>query len=91
MNDRGFPRWPLRTDAPSPRETGSERYRLPARAVGQLRHFVSTVAFWGAIALPALYVPLLLRGLESLAGLGLFLALFGLHVLALIGGRAHYD
>lgn len=59
------------------------------RASHQLRVLVSTVSFWSAIALPALYLPLLLRGIESVAGLGLFLGLFGLHVLALMGGRRH--
>lgn len=43
----------------------------------------------GAFALPGLYVPLLLRGIESVDGLVLFLGLFGLHVLALVGGRRH--
>jgi hypothetical protein len=57
----------------------------------QLRVLVSTISFWGAILLPALYLPLLLRGLESRAGLGLFLTLFGLHALALLGGRRHHE
>jgi hypothetical protein len=40
--------------------------------------------------LPALYLPLLLRGLDSRTDLGLFLALFGLHTLALIAGRRRH-
>lgn len=59
------------------------------RTNSQLRVLVSTVSFWTAIGLPALYLPLLVQGLESVAGLGLFLGLLGLHVLALLGGRRH--
>lgn len=50
---------------------------------------LSVMAFWSAIALPALYLPLLFAGLESLNGLGLFLGLFGLHIVALILGQSH--
>lgn len=57
----------------------------------QLQVLVSTVSFWTAIGLPALYLPFLVQGLESVAGLGLFLGLFGLHVLALLGGRRHRE
>lgn len=39
--------------------------------------------------MPMLYIPLLISGLDTTSGLGLFLALFGIHVLALLGGRNH--
>ena len=50
---------------------------------------LSAVAFYSAIALPALYLPLIISGIESTEGLLLFLGLFGLHVTALVGGRSH--
>lgn len=72
-------------------ETAVEVRQLTRGVRRQLRGLVSTVSFWGAILLPALYLPLLLRGLESRAGLGLFLTLFGIHALALLGGRRHHE
>lgn len=60
--------------------------RLDAHAVAGL---VSTLSFWAAIVLPVLYLPLLAAGIDSTTGLALFLGLFGLHVLALVGGREH--
>ena len=58
---------------------------LPSRLAEPL----STVSFWAAIALPACYLSLLASGIETTDGLALFLGLLGLHVLALLGGRAH--
>lgn len=64
---------------------------------GRLRRFVgdglprplSALSFWAAIALPAVYLPLLATGIESARGLALFLGLFGLHVVALVAGHPH--
>lgn len=50
---------------------------------------LSAVAFWLAIALPALYLPLLITGLSTVPDLVSFLGLFGLHLAALFGGRSH--
>ena len=50
---------------------------------------LSALSFWLAIALPALYLPLFVTGLESTNELLTFLGLFGLHLLALFGGRTH--
>lgn len=50
---------------------------------------LSALAFWLAIALPALYLPLFVTGLESTSELLIFLGLFALHLLALFGGRSH--
>lgn len=47
------------------------------------------LSFWAAIALPVFYLPLLASGIDTLSGLALFLCLFGLHVLALVGGRPY--
>lgn len=70
----------LSNDQPSP-----ERRLL----VSSLSEPLSAVAFWSAIALPLLYVPLLAAGLATTQDLLLFLGLFGLHVTALFGGRSY--
>lgn len=57
--------------------------------VGDLGKPLSAVAFWIAIGLPLLYVPLLAAGLHSSQDLLLFLGLFALHLVALFGGRSH--
>ena len=57
--------------------------------VGDLSRPLSAVAFWSAIALPLLYVPLLAAGLGTTQDLLLFLGLFALHLVALFGGRTH--
>lgn len=57
-----------------------------ARSVGRS---LSALSFWGAIALPGIYLPLLVSGIETTDGLVTFLLLFGLHVSALVGGRRH--
>jgi hypothetical protein len=45
--------------------------------------------YWSAVLLPVIYIPLLLTRLHTTQDLLLFLALFGLHVIALFGGRTH--
>ena len=52
---------------------------------------VETLAFWGAIALPACYLTLLALGIDDTSGLLTFLGLVGLHVVALVAGRSHRD
>lgn len=64
----------------------SDRPFLPT---GSLTTPVSALAFWSAIALPALYLPLLLTGLSTVPDLVLFLSLFGLHLVALVGGQSY--
>lgn len=60
-----------------------------ARVVEALSEPLSAVAFWSAIALPVLYVPLLATGLGSTRDLALFLGLFALHLVTLVGGRTY--
>ncbi len=48
---------------------------------------LSFLSFWAAITLPAIYLPLLLTRIESPEELVVFLGLFFLHVLTLIGGQ----
>lgn len=50
---------------------------------------VATLSFWGAIALPVIYLPLLAVGIDDASGLLAFLGLFGLHVVTLVAGRSH--
>lgn len=61
---------------------------LVGRAVAVPRS-LSALAFWASIALPGVYLPLLAAGIDTTDGLGTFLLLFGLHVLALVMGRRH--
>lgn len=50
---------------------------------------IAAISFWGAIALPAIYIPLLVIGIETLPELLVFLGLFGLHLSALIIGHSY--
>lgn len=50
---------------------------------------LSALSFWLAIALPAIYLPLLITGLSTVPDLVTFLGLFALHVVALVGGRSY--
>ncbi|MFB6361229.1 MAG: hypothetical protein ABEH59_07885 [Halobacteriales archaeon] len=51
---------------------------------------VSAFAYWLTVGLPIVYISLLASGIDSASGLGLFLGLLALHLLALFGGR-NYD
>ena len=74
--------------SPSGAEEASDRSR-PLPHSRSLRTPVSALSFWLAIALPALYLPLLFAGLSTVSDLAAFLGLFGLHVAALAGGRSY--
>lgn len=50
---------------------------------------LAVLGFWSAITLPALYLPLLFTGINTLKGLGLFFGLFGLHLVSLMLGQSH--
>lgn len=50
---------------------------------------LSALAFWSAIGLPILYLPLLVTGLSNAGDLLVFLGLFTVHILALLAGRSH--
>lgn len=58
-------------------------------AVSTLARPFEAAAFWSAIALPFLYLPLLISGLGSSAQLTAFLALLALHAVAIVGGHRH--
>lgn len=56
-------------------------------SLGTLRTPLEAGAFWSAIVLPFLHVPLLFTGLETTGQLLTFLGLLGLNVIAFIVGR----
>lgn len=59
-------------------------------AVGQsIANQVRGVAFWTAVTLPFLYVPLLATGLETSNQVTAFLALLLCNALALLVGHSH--
>ncbi len=62
------------------------RPRLPLPSVGRQ---VIGLAFWAAIALPFLHLPLLITGLETTRMTVAFLLLLGLNVVALIVGQPY--
>jgi hypothetical protein len=66
-------------------DTLSERAVLLKESVPPL----PAIAFWLAIALPLLYIPFLVAGINRAVDLGLFLALLGVHVGALYAGRSY--
>lgn len=54
-----------------------------------IREQVVMLLYWSAILLPVIYLPLLFTRIQSGEKLVLFLALVGLHLVALIGGQFH--
>lgn len=68
---------------------GSSHQAQAIRLLPRVGRTLSALAFWCAIGLPAVYLPLLAAGVETTDGLSTFLLLFGLHVVALVGGRGH--
>lgn len=50
---------------------------------------VRVLAFWVAVALPFLYLPLLFTGLETTATTVAFIALLAVNAIALFVGHAH--
>ncbi len=50
---------------------------------------IEAIAFWSAIALPFLYLPLLVSGLGSNAQLTAFLVLLCVHAVAIVVGHRH--
>lgn len=52
-----------------------------------LRSGLTRLSFWVAIALPVFYLPLLVSNLKTTSLLTAYLVLFGIHILALVGGQ----
>lgn len=68
-------------------DASSLAFGLPSQDA--VRSSVEAVAFWSAVALPFLYVPLLATGIPSQAEQTAFVALLVLNVLALVVGHGH--
>lgn len=62
---------------------------LPRRLQNSVKGSIAAISFWGAIALPALYVPLLAVGINSVTELMMFLGLFCLHLTTLVFGHSY--
>lgn len=50
---------------------------------------IEAVAFWAAVAMPFVYLPLLITGIETTSEAIALLALIALHVAALVVGRRY--
>lgn len=84
---------PQRTfDVPSDAADPSAEERVRS-VLETARHHVVTpvqlVGFWSAIALPFLYVPLVVTGLETTAELTVFLGLLAANVVAIALGHSY--
>lgn len=56
---------------------------------GSIARPLEAVAFWTAIALPFLYIPLLIYGLETRGQVGVFLGLVVLNLIAFVLGHGY--
>lgn len=81
------------TDNSEVNPAGSTRVRHGRSAgvngSGRLLSLLRAVAFWSAVVLPFLHLPLLLSGLDTRADLLALATLFGLNLVALAIGRSH--
>lgn len=55
----------------------------------RVRKQISAVAFWSAIALPFLYLPVLFTGLETQSEIGAFVIMLAINVVAIVAGQYH--
>lgn len=80
---------PMSSSTPSIADAGSHADAQPAQARRLLLEPVRGVAFWTAIALPFVQLPLLISGLEEPSTALAFLALLAVNVFALYVGHAY--
>lgn len=74
----------------SPTDGPLEYGDLPSAPVGPVvRQPLARVAFWTAIALPFLYIPLLAAGLGTATHQVAFVVLLALNVVTLLVGHSH--
>ncbi len=71
--------------------TALERAGTAVRPGDDVLSPVRVLAFWTAVALPFLYLPLLGTGLDSAATTTAFLALLAANAVCLLVGHAHGD
>ncbi len=92
MRGGGYRRRRSSTGSPTSSMAMISNPRIPnatSTATWWFRTVFVRVMYWSAILLPVVYIPLLLMRLHTTEELLLFLVLFGLHVVALIGGRSY--
>lgn len=82
-SSRGDPHMPI------PSTTVTDVLPRDASSVTALLKPLEALGFWAAVALPFLYVPLLVTGLESTSTQLAALLLIGLHMGALVVGHRH--
>jgi|AntRauTorcE11898_2_1112593.scaffolds.fasta_scaffold13134_2 hypothetical protein len=82
----GQPDHPEDDVASPPRRTWVHSARRASAAVGEP---IQAIAFWSAITLPFVYVPLLLMGLDTRRRAGAFAVLMLAHVVALLLGQSY--
>lgn len=58
-------------------------------SIAALARPIEAAAFWSAIALPFLYLPLLFEGLSTTSQFTAFFVLLGLHALAIVCGHRY--
>jgi hypothetical protein len=75
---------------PSPSTTVTDVLPRDASSISALIKPLEALGFWAAVALPFLYVPLLVTGITERASQVAALVLIALHVAALVVGRHHY-
>lgn len=78
---------PTRPDPTHPVTARETLARTAARVTSTVAAPVRTAGFWAAIALPAVYLPLLYDGLSGDAAL--LAGLVALHVVSLLAGHGH--
>lgn len=79
---------------PSMSNSATDLPSLPERGVSAPRSLVSSIratAFWVAVVLPFLYVPLLVTGLDGGPTTTAFVALLFANVLSLLIGHSHLE
>lgn len=78
---------------PRDAQSGESEHSGPAHSPERIRSTalppVRAAAFWSAVALPFIYVPLLLVGIETQTEAAAFLLLVVAHVVALVIGRSY--
>lgn len=70
-------------------DTSVQNSNHPTARLVALARPIEAAAFWSAIALPFLYLPLLFNGLSTSTQLTTFFALLGLHALAIVCGHRY--
>ncbi|WP_276261477.1 hypothetical protein [Haloglomus litoreum] len=74
---------------PGPPGTLARWLRLLSRFPRGVVTWVQAVAFWTAVVIPAVYIPLLLRGLSTTADAVTLAQLLGINAVALVVGHGH--